>query len=275
MNVIFPAPLPRAELFGAAEDLETRMLPQLRAMACFREATRKEIDASFAAYQARDFPGLLRTWAEVAEPTRAAVPASMRFAYSHAGKAPKLVNASVFLLTLRTVAAASDRMPERLSPQVVHAMRHDFPWIDPSPLSVPEGESLSFDFPEPYVAYLEHGSLDDSRARWQLSTCLNEIQQASNAAYSAELFGLPELARIAERGRERAVNYLRHWAPRCTRDLWRETIYAMDAINAGLFELLCAQRPWTLLRGMFSQRAQWRSYVAQLDVPQRLLEPRA
>lgn len=260
-------------VFEAQDDLDARLLPQLRAQPYFREAMRPEIEGSFAAYVAGDPDALCRTWAEIAEPTRASMPTAFAWAYAHAGKAPRLVNATVFLDSLRATLAAGERFRSRLSPAVHDVVHTEFPYLEHRHEHVPEGHTPSFEFPDVFREYVEYGDLDDSRARWQLAVCLNEVQQACYSDFAAELFRLPELHRHAERERELARNYLGHAAPRCTLDLWRETIYVLDALNAATFEFVCS----TLLPGSMahmisgSRRAQWRSFVANLDTPQRLL----
>ena len=67
-----------------------------------------------------------------------------------------------------------------------------------------------------------------------------------------------------------ALDYFRHGAPRCSKDLWRETIYVLDALNAAVFELVCKPHgvfAWAI-QGALTQRGQWRAFVAGLDTPQ-------
>ncbi|KIG15511.1 hypothetical protein DB30_05534 [Enhygromyxa salina] len=267
-------------MFEAIPDLDTRLVPQLRAMAYFREATPAEVERSFAAYEQGDPEQLCRVWAEVADPTRAALPPAMRFAYARAGLGPRLLNASVFLDSLRAVLEAGERFRGRLRGEVQAVLRSEFPYLERRHEHIPRGHDLSearaFEFPEVFASYVEHGSLDDSRARWQLAVGLNEVQQCSYSEFAAQLFRLPELRRHAARERELACNYFGHWAPRCTLELWRETILVLDALNAATFELVCTQ---LLPRAMApsrlfdarSRRAQWREFVAKLDTPQWLL----
>jgi hypothetical protein len=265
-------------VFEAQPDLDTRLLPQLRAQPYFREASRAEIEGSFAAYVAGDPDALCRTWAEIAEPTRASMPAAFAWAYAHAGKAPRLVNATVFLDSLRATLAAGERFRGRLSPAVNDVVHTEFPYLERRHEHVPRDETATraaahFEFPDVFREYVESGDLDDARARWQLAVCLNEVQQACYSDFAAQLFRLPELHRHAERERELACNYLGHAAPRCTRDLWRETIYVLDALNAATFEFVCSE----LLPGSMAhvisgrRRAEWRTFVANLDTPQQLL----
>jgi hypothetical protein len=260
-------------VFEARPDLDTRLLPQLHAQPYFREAPRAEIDGSFAAYLANDPQALCRTWADIAEPTRASMPAAFTWAYAHAGKAPRLVNAMVFLDSLRATLAAGERFRSRLGPAVHHIVHTEFPYLEHRHEHVPKGETPMFEFPEVFREYVEWGDLDDARARWQLAVCVNEVQQACYSDFAAKLFRLPELHRHAERERELACNYLGHAAPRCTLDLWRETLYVLDALNAATFEFVCSK----LLPGAMAHvingrsRTAWRTFVANLDTPQQLM----
>jgi hypothetical protein len=265
-------------VYEASPGLDGPLLEELQALPYFREAPAVELEASYAAYERGDIPGLCRVWAEVAEPTRATLPPALRWAYAHAGKAPKLVNASVFLDSLRAALHAGERFRNRLSPELRAAVHTEFPYLEHRHEHIPEGSSPSFEFPAAFARFLEWGSLDDGRARWQLAVGLNEVQQCAYSDFAAELFGLPELHRHAERERELARNYFGHWAPHCTFALWRETIYVLDALNAATFELVCtkllprAMSPAAVF-GSRARHAQWRAFVAGLDTPQRLLPP--
>ncbi|PRP97474.1 hypothetical protein ENSA5_33670 [Enhygromyxa salina] len=264
------------QVFEAVPDLDARLLVELRAMPYFRVATAEEIDASFTAYAAGDIEGLIREWARVAEPSRATLPPMMAWAYARAGMGPRVVNASLFLESLRAVLRAGERFREGLSAEVQAALRVEFPYLERRHEHVPEGETPSFEFPGVFAEFIEWGTLDDSRARWQLAVGLNEVQQCCYSDYAAGLFGLPELRRHAERERALARNYFGHWAPRCTKELWRETIYVLDALNAATFELVCTQlipraMAPTRLLGSRSRREQWRAFVAGLETPQWLL----
>lgn len=269
------AALPRTRTFEAIADLDG-WLSELQTIPCFRVATDAEVEASFAAYAAGDIAELCAVWARVAEPTRAEIPPRMRSAYAHAGKAPRMVNASVFLSTLRAVISAGERMRNRLPPELQRALHSEFPWLERRHEHIPPGFTPPFEFPQAFQSYLEQGELDDSRARWQLAVSLNEVQQSAYSTFASGLFRLPELHRHAERERALAINYFGHWAPRCTEALWRETIYALDALNAAVFELvipLIAQAfaPAGAL-GIRARRSQWRAFVQGLDTPQ-WLEP--
>lgn len=259
-------------VYQATPELEDR-LALLRAMPYFREATPAEIEGSFAAYEAGDFEQLITTWQRVASPTRATLPAAMRWAYAQAGKGPRMVNALVFLVTLRAVLRAGEHFRDTLSPTIRHAIHHEFPWLERRHEHVPPGFAPHFEFPSVFREFLEGGDLDDGRARWQLAVGLNEVQQCCYSEFAADHFRLPELRRHAARERALAINYFGHGAPTCTQDLWRETIYVLDALNAAVFELVC--EPHGLfayaVQGMLTQRGQWRAFVAGLDTPQWLL----
>jgi hypothetical protein len=266
-------------VFEGQPDLDTRLLPQLRALPYFREATRAEIDGSFAAYESGDPLELCRTWARIAEPTRASMPAAMAWAYARAGMGPRLVNATVFLDSLRATLDAGERFRSRLSPAVHGLVHTEFPWLEhrhehvPMPMPVRRSEKTSFEFPDVFREYIEWGELDDTGARWQLAVSLNEVQQSCYSDFAAQLFRLPELHRHAERERELACNYLGHAAPRCTLDLWRETIHVLDALNAATFEFVCSKLlPSAMARVLGrGRRAQWDAFVCNLDIPQQLL----
>jgi hypothetical protein len=257
----------------ARPDLDTELLPRMRAVPYFREATRAEIDGSFAAYEAGDWMQLCRTWTRIAEPTRASMPAAVAWAYAHAGQAPRMVNATVFLDSLRATLTAGERFRGRLSPAVHAVIHREFPWLEHRHEHVPAGETPQFEFPDLFRDYIEWGDLDDTRARWQLAVSLNEVQQQSYSDFAARLFRLPELHRHAERERELACNYLGHSAPHCTFDLWRETIHVLDALNAVTFEFVCTKLlPRAMARALGGgRRAQWRAFVQNLDTPQQLL----
>jgi hypothetical protein len=261
-------------VYQASPDLDVR-LGRLRKLPYFREATSEEIDVSFAAWQTGDTESLIAAWQRVATPTRAELPSAMRWAYSQAGKGPRMVNALVFLATLRAVLRAGEAFRNTLVPAVRHAIHHEFPWLEHRHEHVPPGHTPSFEFPAAFREYLEWGDLDDSRARWQLAVGLNEVQQCCYSEFAADLFRLPELRRHAARERSLAINYFAHWAPACTRELWRETIHVLDALNAAVFELVCKPHgvlAWGMA-GALTQRGQWRAFVAGLDTPQWLLAP--
>ena len=269
--------LDRDRVYEAVGDPDA-LLAELRTVPCFRVATEAEVARSFAAYQTGDFDRLCEVWRAVADPTRATIPAHLRPAYLHAGKAPRMVNASVFLITVRAVLRAGERFRGELAPAVQAVIRREFPWLEHRHEHIPPGYTPGFVFPRAFADFVEHGDLDDSRARWQLAVALNEVQQQAYSAFAAELFRLPELHRHAARERELALNYFGHWAPRCSEALWRETIWVLDALNAATFELVLgllvhAFAPVGAL-GIRARRSQWRAFVAGLDTPQRL-EPLA
>ncbi|MFV8751668.1 hypothetical protein ACNOYE_14075 [Nannocystaceae bacterium ST9] len=264
----------RERIFQATPELDARV-DALRRQPYFREATPDEIDPTHAAYQAGDLEGLVATWQRVASPTRAELPGAMRWAYAQAGKGPRIVNALVFLVTLRAVLRAGERFRDTLAPAVREAIHTEFPWLERRHEHVPEGFTPRFEFPLVFREFLEWGDLDDSRARWQLAVGLNEVQQFAYSSFAAEHFCLPELHRHAARERAMAINYFRHWSPKCSKQLWRETIVVLDALNAAVFELVC--RPHGVfayaMQGALTQRGQWQAFVAGLDTPQWLLAP--
>jgi hypothetical protein len=263
-----------ARVYQATPQLDAR-LAELGKLPYFRAAPPAEVDASFEAYESGDVERLIATWQRVAEPTRAELPPSLRWAYAQAGKGPKMVNAVAFLVTLRAVLRAGEGFRDTLAPAVRRAIQHEFPWLEHRHEHVPPGHAPSFAFPTVFREFLEWGDLDDSRARWQLTVGLNEVQQCCYSQYAAELFRLPELHRHAARERALAINYFAHGSPSCTRALWHETIAVLDALNAAVFELIC--KPQGVLAyamtGALLQRGQWRSFVAGLDTPQWLLAP--
>ena len=89
-------------------------------------------------------------------------------------------------------------------------MEQDFPWLRGRHEHIPRGHTPAFEFPEVFGSFLQAGTLDDARVRWQLATALNEVQQASYSAFFARRFDLPEIARHGEREAELARNYFGH-----------------------------------------------------------------
>lgn len=254
-----------------------RLLDRLQRIPCFRTATEEEVRISFAAYQSGDIARLCDVWADVAQPTRARLPPLLAVAYENAGKAPRMVNASVFLISVRAVLRAGERFRETLSPELRAVLHSEFPWLERRHEHIPAGYTPAFAFPREFAEFVEHGKLDDSRARWQLAVGLNEVQQTCYSNFAASLFRLPELRRHAARERGLAINYFQHWAPKCTVELWRETIWVLDALNAATFELVLgllarAFAPAGPL-GIRARRAQWQDFLRGLDTPQWLLPP--
>ena len=86
---------------------------------------------------------------------------------------------------------------------------------------------------------------------------------------------MPELAVHAARERELAINYFSHWAPEASRELWRQCILVLDALNAATFDLLCKRAPGAFvghaMTGMVTRRAEWRAFVENLKKPQWLM----
>lgn len=259
----------REREFDAAPGLDAR-LAALARLPYFRAATSSEVDESYAAYRCGDMPGLIAAWKRVAAPTRAEMPAAIRWAYAQAGRGPAMVNAMVFLITLRAVLQAGERFRDTLAPELRAAIHGEFPWLEHRHEHVPEGFAPSFAFPAAFREFLEQGSLDEGRARWQLAVALNEVQQHAYSSFAAAHFRLPELARHAERERIMALDYFQHWSPRCTRALWHETIAVLDALNAAVFELVC--RPHGVfaiaVRDAMFGRSEWAAFVRGLEAPQ-------
>lgn len=264
-------------VFEAHPELDGELLERLRAVPLFRRATDAEVDPSYDAYARGDIEGVLEAWRRTAEPSRVALPPALEATYRRSGLAPSAVNAVIFLSCLRAVLRAGERFRSTLSPAIRSAVRSEFPWLERRHEHVPDGFTPEFEFPDVFREFVEHGDLDDGRARWQLAVALNEVQQCAYSDFAAELFRLPALRRHAARERDLARNYFAHWSPRCTRDLWRETIYVLDALNAAVFDLLCVRMPAVFvgraLYGALAQRDQWQRFVANLDTPQWLMAP--
>lgn len=258
----------REREFDAAPGLGAR-LAALARQPYFRAASPSEVDESHAAYVRGDIPGLLDTWQRVAAPTRATMPSALRWAYAQAGRGPAMVNAMVFLITVRAVLRAGERFRDTLPPALREAIHTQFPWLEHRHEHIPEGFTPSFAFPTAFREFLEQGSLDEGLARWQLAVALNEVQQHAYSSFAALHFRLPELERHAARERAMALDYFRHWSPRCTRALWHETIAVLDSLNAAVFELVC--RPHGVfaiaMRDALFGRREWAAFVRGLDEP--------
>jgi hypothetical protein len=203
------------------------------------------------------------------------MPPAFAWAYAHAGKAPRIVNATVFLDSLRATLAAGERFRARLSPAVHEIVHREFPWLEHRHEHIPDGWTPAFKFPDEFRRFIDALAVDDARARWQLCTALNEVQQQHYSRHAADLFRVPELALHAARERELAINYFSHWAPEATRELWRQCVLVLDALNAATFDLLCNRAPGAFVRhamtGMVTRRAEWRAFVENLQKPQWLM----
>jgi hypothetical protein len=253
------------------------LLRRIRAVPCFREPTEIEIDASFEAYEAGDWGALCDRWAQVAEPTRATVPARLQGMYDRSGSAPPIMNGLLFLATVRAALDAGIRARQAFRPEVRECITTEFPWLENRHEHIPPGYTPPFDFPSEFIDFIQSGSIEDVKARWQLTTAINEVQQAHYSAHAAERFRLPDLLLHAARERELAINYFDHWAPACTRELWKQCIYVLDALNAAVFDLIVHRRGFRLMAnstmGAVLWRGQWQVFVANLGSPQRLVSP--
>ena len=268
----------RTRVYEASERFATSLPRELEAMPYFRWASDEECERSYAAYQRGNISELCREWAAVAQPTRAEMPGILRIGYAHTQSAPRLLNASIFLDSVRAALRAGEQMRAGLEPRLRAVLEREFPYLEHRHEHVPAGSSVPFEFPGVFANFLRAPDLDDSRARWQLAVGLNEVQQSTYTRYAAEHLGLPELVRHAQREEALAHNYFAHWSPRCTPQLWRETILVLDALNAASFGLVCEVLLPRLLgpRGWFSRQeraARWDSFVAGLDEPQWLMPP--
>jgi hypothetical protein len=254
------------------------ILPRLRQIPFFRLAGDDEIDASYEAYCSGDFARLCQRWCAVAQPTRADLGRLTRF-YDRAGWGPARANGLAFLATVRAVLRAGERMRARLSAHTRAALERDFPWLERRHEHVPDGWTPVFDFPDQFRLFVDAVGVEDARVRWQLCAGLNEVQQQWYSRDAARRFRVPELARHAERERELAVNYFACWAPPATRELWRQTVLILDALNAATFDLVCnraaAALIWHSTTGMLTRsgRAEWRAFSDGLASPQWVMEP--
>lgn len=262
-------------MFEGAAEFETDLLPRIRAVPCFREPTREEIDDSYAAYLTGDWDHLCDTWARVAEPTRATVPPRLRRFYDGAGALPPIMNGLLFLASVRAALAAGIEARKLLRPEVVACITTEFPWLEHRHEHIPPGYCPPFEFPGPFIEFIDAPRLDDVRARWQLTTAFNEVQQTVYSAHAAARFRLPALELHAARERELAHNYFDHWAPACTRELWAQSIYVLDVLNAGVFDLIVRARGLRLMAnsvlGAAFWRGEWAAFERNLRDPQVLV----
>jgi hypothetical protein len=250
------------------------LLPRIAAIPFFRLASDEEIDRSYAAYRGGDFERLCDEWCAVAQPTRASLGALTKY-YDRAHLAPARANGLAFLATVRAVLRAGEKFRKKLSARTQEVLAKEFPWLEERHRHIPDGWTPPFKFPDEFRLFIDALAVDDARARWQLCTALNEVQQQHYSRHAAERFAVPELARHAARERELAVNYFSHWAPNATRELWRQCILILDALNAATFDLLCRRAPGAMvgraMLGMLTRGAEWRAFVGNLEKPQRLM----
>jgi hypothetical protein len=249
---------------------------RLKASPFFLGPSEREVRGSYEAYTSGDFARLCRVWSEIADPRRARLPGPAGLAYDGAHLVPRAANAYSFVACLRATLRAGDRFRGRLSPKVQTVLRTDFPWLDRRHEHVPDGWTPIFDFPTEFAEWIDAPSLDDMRARWQLATAMNEVEQAHYADHAAERFRLPELRRHGAREREMAINYFRHWAPRVTQELWRQCLAMLDGLNAAVFQMVCEDRRSEVIArslvGAVTNAHEWRAFVAAMNRPVKLLE---
>ena len=242
-------------------------------MPCFRPPTDEEVSASYAAYRAGDVGELMAVWARVASPTRATVPFPASLFYARMGWLPPRVNGVSFLLTVRAGLAAGVRFRDGLSAPVAHSIAHDFPWLEQRHQHVPDGYTAALDFPGVFAAFVDVPDLGDAQARWQLCAGVNEVQQAAYSRWAAQAWRLPDLARHAAREEALAHNYLGHWSPACTPELWRQTLWVLDALNAAIFDWVVNHATVSVMGrsvcGAFGDT--WDRFVRGLDTPQVLV----
>jgi hypothetical protein len=267
---------PDARQFDGQLGFDDGLLPRLARIPFFRLATDEEIERSHHAYESGDFACLCEVWSDVAQPTRADL-GRLTHLYDRARLAPARANGLAFLATVRAVLRAGERLRAQMSGRTRTALRSEFPWLERRHEHVPEGWTPDFDFPDEFRLFIDALDLDDARARWQLCAAVNEVQQQWYSRHAAERFGVPELALHGERERRLALNYFAHWAPRVTRELWRQVILMLDALNAATFDMICRRERLTMVRhavvGMVTRRAEWDAFVDGLVQPQWTLAP--
>ena len=253
---------------------EVDLQPRIAALPFFRLASDDEIDRSYAAYRAGDFERLCDEWCAVAQPTRADLGPLTKY-YDRAHLAPARANGLAFLATVRAVLRAGEKFRGKLSARTQEVLAKEFPWLERRHRHIPDGWTPPFKFPDEFRLFIDTLAVDDARVRWQLCAAINEVQQQHYSRHAAERFGVPELARHAARERELAINYFSHWAPNATRELWRQCILILDALNAATFDLLCNRAAGAMvgraMLGMVTRGAEWRAFVANLEKPQWLM----
>lgn len=265
----------RNKIWEGMPSFDEQLVPQMEAMRYFQAPTDEEITPAYRAYMAGDPAKLVDVWRAMANPVRARMDDKQRKLYEMSGRLPKAVMGRAFLLLIRSVLEAGKQFRAKLPADVRTAMETEFPWLEHRHEHIPAGYTPPLEFPEVFASWLTSGSLDDARVRWQLAAALNEVQQTVYSADSARVFGIEELVTHADREKALAENYLRHWSPRVTKELFRQTIYVLDALNAAVFELSFDKLgPLMTVRaalGVVSAPAEWRSFVQGLERPQWLL----
>jgi hypothetical protein len=247
------------------------LLVRVRRIPFFRLASDDEIDGSWAAYRSGDFAALVDQWRRLAQPTRADL-GKLTALYDRARLAPARANGLAFLATIRAVLVAGQALRDRLSTRTQETLAHDFPWLERRHEHVPPGYTPEFAFPDEFRLFIDALSVEDARVRWQLCCGLNEVQQAWYSTHAAERFSVPELVRHGARERLLGINYFSHWAPSVTRELWRQCLIMLDALNAATFDMICNRQAGAIIRhalfGMVTRRQEWRAFVAGLATPQ-------
>ncbi|MCU1282586.1 MAG: hypothetical protein JWM53_6132, partial [bacterium] len=236
-----------ARLAEGERTFEVGLLPRIAAIPFFRLATDEEVGSSYDAYRAGDFDRLCDVWCEHAQPTRADLGSLTKY-YDRARWAPSRANGLAFLATVRAVLRAGEKFRARLSARTQEVLAREFPWLEQRHRHIPDGWTPRFRFPDEFRLFIDALSVDDARVRWQLCAALNEVQQHWYSRHAAERFGVPELVAHAARERQLAVSYFSHWAPNATRELWRQCICMLDALNAATFDLLCNQERFAMVR---------------------------
>lgn len=277
MATHLPVPPPR----DGMPDFDTRILPALQRLPCFRLATAEEINSSYAAYARHDIDGLLDAWRQHASPTRGQLRGLAAWLYGSVGTLPLVLRQLSVLATLRAVLRAGERFRQTLKPATHAALQRDFPWLEGRHPHIPPGWAPHFDFPDLFREFLDSGSLDDACVRWQLCAALNEVQQCCYSRDLATRFQLPALLQQADRERALALNYFAHQAPAVTIALWRQCILVLDGLNAAVLQMTCSPRgPVILMRSLLDAWRvwpvrPWQQFLDGLQRPQPLLLPPA
>jgi hypothetical protein len=261
--------------FDGAPDFEARLAPELAAIPGFRAPTDEEVARSFDAYARGDFAALVDVWREVAAPTRALVDGALAAGWNRAHLLPRRVREQLFLATVRAALAAGHVLfGEQLKPETARAIRAQFAWLERRHEHVPPGFTPRFRFPSAFAAFVDGGTLEEAKARFQLCAALNEVQQHALTLDLGRRMALPELERHAARERAMAVAYFAHWAPPSTERLWRQCLWILDGLNAALLAQIGGARALSLAGGTLwsalTARDEWRSFVRGMDTPPSL-----
>lgn len=276
-----PHPSGSAAPFDAMPGFDREILPDLRRLPFFRLVTEDEVDASYVAYQdcvrGGDARPLLAAWQRVATPTRAQITGLSATIYESVGILPRPLRRLAVLATLRAVLQAGVRFRLGLAPDLRALLQTDFPWLEHRHMHIPPGWAPHFSFPPAFARFLQAGTLEDGRARWQLCAALNEVQQSVYSADMARRCALPELQQQSDREAELARSYFAHSSPPASRELWRQCLILLDALNAAVLAMTCSPRGPLIVLGaalaslLPSQRRQWARFAEGLTAPQWLL----